>query len=76
MDGEASEKMAAKLQMTVLVLSPNVTKEAAGAGLSSASISSWAARSVLSVEESLGKGQFFGNNWTVFATRSARVVGT
>ena len=67
-DGEASAKMVAKLRMAVMVSSPNVAKGAAGAGLSSALVSSWAARAELSVEESLGTGQFFGENWTVFAT--------
>ena len=62
--------------MEVMVSSPNVAKEEAGAGLSSASASSRASHTALSAEESLGTGQFFGKNWTVFAMRSARVVGT
>ena len=62
--------------MAIMFLSPNVAKGEAGAGLSSASASSRASHTALSVEESLGTGQFFGKNWTVFATRSARVVGT
>ena len=62
--------------MAVMVSSPKVAKGAAGAGLSSASVISWAARDELSVDESLGTGQLFGKNWTVLATCSACVVGT
>ena len=62
--------------MAVMVLPPKVAKGAAGAGLSSTSVISRAARAELLTEESLGKGQLFGKNWTVLATRSARVVGT
>ena len=62
--------------MAVIVSSPYVAKGVAGAGFSSALVSSWAARAALSAEESLGTGQFFRKNWTVLATRSARVVGT
>ena len=39
-DGEASAKMVAKSRMAVMVLSPKVVKGAAGAGLSSALVSS------------------------------------
>ena len=59
-----------------MVSSPNVAKGAAGAGLSSALVSSRAAQSVLLAEESLGTGKFFRKNWTVSATRLARVFGT
>ena len=62
--------------MAVMVLSPKVAKGAERAGLSSALVSSQAARAALSAEESLGTGQLFGKNWTVLATCSARVVGT
>ena len=59
-----------------MVSSAKVAKGAAGAGLSSDSVSSRAARAALLTEESLGTGQFFENNWTVLAMRSALVVGT
>ena len=59
-----------------MVLYPIVAKGAAGAGLSSALVSSQSARAALLAEETLGAGQFFGNNWTVLATRLAHVVGT
>ena len=62
--------------MAVMVLSPNVVKGASGGGLSSAPVSSQAACTALSAEENLGTGHFFGKNWTVFATRLARMVGT
>ena len=75
-DGEALAKMVAKGWMAIMVLSPKVVKGAAGSGLSSTSVSSWAARAVFSAEESLGTGQLFGNNWTVLVTCSARMVGT
>ena len=57
---------------------PNDTwsKGAAGAGFSSALVSSWADRAALSAEESFGTGQFFGKNWTILATRLARMNGT
>ena len=62
--------------MVVMVLSTKVAKGAAGAGLSSALVSSRADCAALSAEESFGTGQLFGKNWTVLATRSERVVGT
>ena len=43
-----------------MVSSPKVAKGAAGAGLSSASVRSRAARAALSAEESLGTGQLYG----------------
>ena len=61
--------------MVVMVSSTKVAKGAAGAGLGSNLVSFRAARAALLAEESLVTGQLFGKNWTVLATRSARLVG-